>query len=111
VALAAEQPVAKLILEAPFTSVTDIAASLFPIFPVRLVMRDPFGSDARIGRVRVPLLIMHGARDQAIPIAFGERLFGLAQEPKRFVRFPEGDHNDLDAYGATAVARQFIGSG
>jgi hypothetical protein len=27
-------------------------------------------------------------------------LFALAHEPKQFVRFPEGGHNDLDNYGA-----------
>ena len=108
VALAAEQPVGKLILEAPYTSLAEVAASAFPIFPVRLVMKDPFHSDQRIARVNVPLLILHGARDATIPITFGERLFALAQEPKRFVRFPDGGHNDLDAYGATAAARKFI---
>ena len=110
VALAAEQPVAKLILEAPYSSISDVAAAAFPIFPVRLVIRDPFHSDARIGRVKAPLLIMHGARDPTIPIGFGERLFALAHEPKQFVRFPEGGHNDLDDYGATATARRFIGT-
>src|SRR6476620_1366939 len=63
VALAAEQPVGKLILEAPYSSIADVAASAFPIFPVRRVMRDPFRSDQRIARVKAPLLIMHGARD------------------------------------------------
>ena len=110
VALAAEQPVGKLILEAPYTSVVDVVASVFPIFPIRLVMRDPFRSDERIARVEAPLLIMHGARDATIPIAFGERLFALAHEPKQFVRFAEGSHNDLDDYGAAATARQFIGA-
>jgi fermentation-respiration switch protein FrsA (DUF1100 family) len=109
VALAAEQPVGKLILEAPYSSIADIAASAFPIFPVRLVMRDPFRSDQRIARVKAPLLIMHGARDATIPIGFGERLFALAHQPKQFVRFPEGSHNDLDSYGAAETARQFIG--
>ena len=109
VALAAEQPVGKLILESPFTSAADIAASAFPYFPIRLVMRDTFRSDARIARAKVPLLIMHGVRDATIPVAFGERLFALAHEPKQFVRFPEGGHNDLDIHGATARARQFIG--
>jgi uncharacterized protein len=110
VALAAEQPIGKLILEAPYSSISDVAASLFPIFPVRLVLRDPFRSDQRIAGVKAPLLIMHGERDPAIPIAFGARLFELAHEPKQFVRFPEGGHNDLDAYGATAAVRQFIGA-
>jgi uncharacterized protein len=108
VALAAEQPVAKLILEAAYTSIADVAASAFPIFPIRLVIRDAFHSDARIARVKAPLLIMHGARGATIPIVFGERLFALAGEPKQFVRFPEGGHNDLDSYGAIETARQFI---
>ena len=73
-------------------------------------MRDPFHSDQRIARVKAPLLFMHGARDPTIPIVFGERLFALAHEPKQFVRFPDGGHNDLDDYGATATARQFIGA-
>ena len=63
VALAAEQPVGKVILEAPYASIVEVAASAFPISPVSLVMRDPFRSDQRIIRVKAPLLFMHGARD------------------------------------------------
>lgn len=110
VAIAAEQPVGKLILEAPYTSIADVAASAFPIFPVRLVIKDPFHSDQRIVRISAPLLVMHGVRDATIPIAFGERLFALAREPKQFFRFPDGGHNDLDAYGAIETVRQFIGA-
>jgi fermentation-respiration switch protein FrsA (DUF1100 family) len=108
VALAAEKPVGRLILEAPYTSTADVAASLFWFMPVRLVMRDQFRSDERIGRVTVPLLIMHGERDPAIPIRFGERLFALAYEPKQFVRFPEGGHENLQNFGAIETARHFI---
>ena len=110
VALAAEHPVGKLILEAPYSSIADVAASAFPIFPVRWLLKDPFRSDLRIARVKAPLLVMHGARDPTIPIVFGERLFALANEPKQFVRFPDGGHNDLDYFGASAAARQFIGA-
>src|SRR5205807_7121719 len=75
VALAAEQPIGKLILEAPYTSIVDVAASAFWFAPVRLLMRDRFHSDQRIARIRVPLLVMHGALDPTIPVVFGERLF------------------------------------
>jgi hypothetical protein len=51
---------------------------------------------------------MHGASDRAIPIYFGERLFALAHEPKRFVRFPQGGHDNLDSFGAIETARDFI---
>lgn len=108
VALAAEQRIGRLILESPFTSTADVAASLFWFMPVRLVMRDQFRSDERIARVAVPVLIMHGSNDHAIPIRFGEALFSLAREPKQFVRFPGGGHENLGSFGAIETARKFI---
>jgi fermentation-respiration switch protein FrsA (DUF1100 family) len=108
VALAAEQRIGKLILEAPHTSAADIAATAFRLMPVRWLMRDQFRSHERMARVSAPLMIMHGGRDATIAISFGERLFALAHEPKQFVRFPEGGHDDLDNYGAIETARQFI---
>jgi fermentation-respiration switch protein FrsA (DUF1100 family) len=107
VALAADRPVGKLILEAPYTSIADVAASHFWIVPVRL-LRDQFRSDQRIARVSAPVLIMHGARDITISIKWGERLFALARGPKQFVRFAEGGHDNLDNYGAIETARHFI---
>ena len=108
VALASRHSVAKIILEAPFSSTVDVAAGMFPFAPVRRLMRDQFRSDQRIDAVRAPLLIMHGAQDWVVPIRLGERLYELAHEPKRFVRFPNGGHDDLDRYGASAQVRQFI---
>jgi fermentation-respiration switch protein FrsA (DUF1100 family) len=108
VALASEQPTGRLILEAPYTSTVDVASSSFWFVPVRLLMRDQFRSDQRIARVKVPLLIMQGTRDYAIPPALGERLFGLANEPKQIVRFPGGGHENLGDFGAIETARQFI---
>ena len=108
VAIASEHPVGKLILEAPYTSTVDVAASLFRFVPIRLLMRDQFHSDQRIARVAAPLLIMHGTNDPAIPITFGERLFALAHEPKKLVRFPGGGHENLDNFGALETARAFI---
>jgi fermentation-respiration switch protein FrsA (DUF1100 family) len=71
-------------------------------------MTDQFQSDERIGKVHAPLLVMHGGHDPGINIRFGRRLFALANEPKRFVEFPDGGHFDLDNYGASAVAMQFV---
>jgi uncharacterized protein len=110
VRLASSRPIAGLILEAPFTSVADIAAMRFWFAPVRLLIKDPFYSDRYIGDVTAPVLVLHGGRDDVIPIAVGERLYDLVRAPKRFVRFPEGGHCDLDACGALAVVRDFLAS-
>jgi fermentation-respiration switch protein FrsA (DUF1100 family) len=109
VALAATERIGRLILESPFTSAADVAARTYWYLPVRLLMKDQFRSDQRIGKVTAPVLILHGERDQVVPIAFGERLFSLANEPKRFVRYAEGHHVNLDQYGALDAVRSFIG--
>ncbi len=108
VALAATHEVGGMILEAPFTSAADVGAAAYPFVPVRWLIKDPFRSDLRIAKVTAPILMMHSARDRVVPIRFGERLFALANEPKRFVRFADGGHDDLDNHGAQAKVQQFI---
>jgi len=110
VALGADKPVGRVILEAPFTSAAAIAASHYWYMPVRLLMTDQFRSDERIGKVKAPLLILHGVHDQIVPYAMGEQLFDLANKPKHIVRFLDGGHEDLDANGAfTAIGRFLAG--
>jgi uncharacterized protein len=108
VTLAAKRAVGWLILEAPFTSAVDVAALHYPWAPVRRLMKDQFRSDERMPLVTAPVLVLHGARDQVVPIALGERLFALARGPKRFVRFPEGEHEGLDRFGAVDAALAFL---
>jgi fermentation-respiration switch protein FrsA (DUF1100 family) len=81
VALASSRKVSRLMLEAPFTSAADVGAGVYWFLPVRLLMKDQFRSDQRIAQVKVPILILHGARDRVVPIGYGERLFSLANEP------------------------------
>lgn len=108
IAVAAERPVARIILESPFTSAADIAASTYFFVPVRLLMKDQFHSDERIGRVTAPILVMHGDRDDVVPIRFGERLYALIRSPKRFVRLSGANHNDHDQFGAMEAVRSFL---
>jgi fermentation-respiration switch protein FrsA (DUF1100 family) len=108
VALAAERQVGGLILDAPFTSAADVGAAAYPYVPVRWFMKDSFRSNERIARVKVPLLVLHGERDEVVPIAYGERLCDLANEPKRMVRIPLGGHVDLDDHGAPEAVRAVL---
>jgi hypothetical protein len=108
VALAAERPVAAVILEAPFASTVEIGAAAYPFVPVRFLMKDQFRSDLRIAKVTAPVLILHGERDTVVPIGSGERLYAAITSPKRFVRFPEGEHETLSSFGAVDVAKQFL---
>jgi hypothetical protein len=76
--------------------------------PVKLLMTDQFRSDARIGKVTAPLLILHGAKDQTVPYAMGEHLFDIANKPKHIVRFLDGGHEDLDKNGALVAVGRFL---
>ena len=108
IAVAAEQPVGRVILEAPFTSAVALGAQHYWYLPVRLLMKDQFHSDARIGKVSAPLLIMHGLHDRTVPYAMGERLFDLANKPKHLARFLDGGHEDLDENGALDAVARFL---
>jgi uncharacterized protein len=108
VAVAAQKPVGRVILEAPFTSAAAVASLRYWYMPVRLLMKDQFHSDRRIGKVTAPLLILHGVRDQVVPYTMGERMFELANQPKHIVRFLDGGHDNLDANGALFAVASFL---
>jgi len=53
-----------------------------------------------IGRVRAPLLIVHGERDAIIPVGMGRQVLAAAGEPKQMVTFPQAGHSDHHLYGS-----------
>jgi fermentation-respiration switch protein FrsA (DUF1100 family) len=108
--MAAEKASSGLILESPYTSVLEIALTDYPFLPVRLLLSDRYETDKVIPQVRVPVLIVHGKQDDVIPVAMAHRLVKLANEPKRLVILPEGEHSDLYLEGNNAlpVVRDWI---
>jgi fermentation-respiration switch protein FrsA (DUF1100 family) len=97
-----------LVLEAPFTSLVDAAASRYKKFPVRWLLKDRFDSYSKIGKVSIPLLIVHGEQDRVLPISFGRALLNKANEPKRGVFIREAGHNNIYDYGGGEVVLSFL---
>jgi fermentation-respiration switch protein FrsA (DUF1100 family) len=91
--LAARKPAAAVVLEAPFNSASQVAATVLPLVGP-LIMRD-FDSKSKIENIRAPLLFMHGDRDEVIPYKLGRDLFEAAPQPKTFWTVPGAGHNDL----------------
>ena len=89
------EAVAGLILEAPFTSIADVAAHHYPFVPARMLLKDKFDSLSRIGRFTGKTLVIHGENDRTVPISFGRRLFAAAPEPKTAHWVPGVGHNNL----------------
>jgi hypothetical protein len=95
-ALALELPPAGLILQSAFTSVRDMARLHYPLIP-RALVPDAYPSLRLIPGLTVPLLVLHGERDEIVPALHGEALFHAAPGPKRLEVFPGAGHNDLIA--------------
>ena len=91
--LAWQHPPKALILEATFTSVTDMAGQQYPFLPTKWLTRNRYDTASRMREIEVPVFIVHSPSDDIIPYAHGQRLFELANEPKAFLEI-DGGHNE-----------------
>jgi hypothetical protein len=98
VALAAERPLAGLILATPFESLAAVAKRYYWYLPVDLMLRHRFDSIALAPGLRAPLLCLIASRDEVIPPVHGERLYEAWGGPKRKVVLQEAGHNTTDSH-------------
>lgn len=96
VQMATEYKIAALILQSPFTSMSDAAKYHYPWLPVSMLLKDRYDSISKISNIHVPILLFHGDADNIIPIRQGKELFARANEPKQAIYFQDQGHNNLD---------------
>jgi abhydrolase domain-containing protein 17 len=89
--LAVEERVGGLVLQSAFTSAYRVVTR-WPLLPF-----DQFKNLRKILRVNAPVLIMHGGRDEVIPLHHGHALLAAAHEPKRALWVADAMHNDFNA--------------
>ena len=106
--LAAKDGARALALESTFTSVADVGTYHYPWVPVRMLLRTRLDAAAKIGRYAGPLLQSHGDADSVVPYRLGQELFQAANEPKRFITIPRGDHNDAQPPGYYQALIEFL---
>jgi len=102
-------PAAGLVLDAPYTSIVDVAASRYPYMPVRLLLRSRFDTLGRIPALKMPLLVMRTLQDHTVPPAQSLAVFEAAPEPKQIWTTQQGSHSTLIESGGLAVLQRFIG--
>lgn len=106
VMLAAEVPVASLILDSGYSSIADVAADTFPWLPVRLLILDEFRADLAAGAIQVPVFQVHCTDDPVIPLAFGRRLHELFPVRRDLIEV-EGRCHPVPPSGFETALRQF----
>lgn len=84
-----------LILDRTFSSAVDVAASIYTVFPIRLLMKNQFPSEDKIKLYTGCVLQFHGDVDNIIPIQFGKKLHDACpSHHKEFIEVPGLGHND-----------------
>ena len=106
--VAAVKKVRALILESPFTSMRERAGQIYSWLPVGVLLKDSYLSRDYIGKVHVPLFILHGEADQIVPVSMGREMFALANEPKDIVTLPGAGHNDHWQFGSFEAINAWI---
>lgn len=106
--IATTNDVGAVVLEAPYTSIGDVAQTHYWYVPAKWLLRDRYDSLSRIDKLTVPLLILHGESDALIPVKFGRKLFETAREPKEVHLVPGGGHADLYDFGIDRVILDFV---
>jgi pimeloyl-ACP methyl ester carboxylesterase len=95
--VAAERPVAAVVLVSPFDSLTALGREHYPWLPVSLLLRHRFDALADASRSRMPLLAVVAERDTIIPVERSRVLFDAWPGPKTWHMVPRADHNSLGA--------------
>ena len=63
-----------------------------PPLPYRWLLTDQFNSEALIGGIGAPVMILHGTADTNIPVTEARRLYAAAREPKSMIEVEGAGH-------------------
>lgn len=105
---------AGLIVEGSFTSaraMVDFQAGVYRVFPIDLLLTQRFDSIAKVDRLQMPVLFIHGSADTVVPTQMSKKLFDAAPEPKQLYIVPDGGHNNSAQIGGAEYllrVRQFL---
>ncbi|THJ24035.1 MAG: alpha/beta hydrolase [Nitrospira sp. CG24E] len=105
--LAAQKPAVGLILESSFPSIEAVAKFHYGGLPVHWLLGTDFALTDRLPHLSLPKLIIHGDKDDIIPIELGRQVFEAATPPKSFYVIPGADHNNTYQVGGAAYFRQW----
>lgn len=108
--VAVKRQVARMLLVTPYDSIENIAQDQYPMFPVRLLMKDKFESWQRAPQVRAPTLILVAADDTVVPRRYTDHLISTFTPRPQVVVVDHADHTTILAKREYSDAiRKFLG--
>lgn len=96
-----------IIMESAFTSTKDMANAIVLFRLFSWAIPPNYHNLAKIGRIHIPLLIIHGDHDEIVPFHMGQTLFAAANDPKYFLKLAGAGHNDTYVVGGEDYFKTF----
>ena len=94
--LAANREVAKLVLTTPYDSISSVAQSHYPMFPVKWFIKDAYSSISYVPSISAQILVLYAEHDQVIPMIHTRNLLKVLPDAKS--KMIEGTtHNDISS--------------
>ena len=101
--VATKNDVHAVVLESAFSSVQAMARRHYPFLPgIGAIVRTKYDTLSKLKDVHAPVMVLHGDRDETVPIEIGRELFEAANPPKRFFTIEGAGHNDTYTVGGTS---------
>ena len=106
--VARQRPAAGIILEGAFPSIQSMADHHYLGLPARWFVDSQFNLQEKLTHVSLPLLMIHGEKDNIVPITYGKQVFEKARQPKTWYTVPGAGHNDVPFIGGQPYFQQLI---
>ena len=106
--LAKSSPALAVILEAPFSSMIEVAKIHYWYLPVNFIILDRYESVSKVSSIKSPLLVLHGDCDKIVPIRLAVELFSKAKEPKYSIWIKGAEHGNLYDFNVSGKVLEFI---
>src|SRR5690349_19480196 len=104
--LATQRAASALILESSFPSIEAVAKFYYSGLPVHWLLGAEFRLIDCLPQLSLPKLVIHGDKDDIIPIELGRQVFEAAKPPKDWYVIPGANHNNTYEVGGTAYFRR-----
>ncbi len=93
--LAAQRPVAGVILVSPYDSIESVARGVYPYLPIALMLKHRFDSLSRAPGIKAPLLCLVASDDRVIPRPHSERLYAAWGGPRQWREIRPAEHDSI----------------
>jgi uncharacterized protein len=102
-----------LIVQSSFTSMYDMAMQrpYSRIFPLKLLLHERYDSIEKVETLKVPVLYIHGLKDETIAHGMSQTLYDRSPEPKQLFLVLQGTHDNGNLFwqaGAGDVIKRFV---